>query len=190
VPGERDRAPQQRRERRDTLAEAERGPHQDRAADVAEADGSAPVNTAPTTMPRLAASRISSGTRGIARPRTGWSHSTISGATSRAPAASPSHHVSQTLPKREGSSSPPRTSAPTPIDALTLVATRPASVVKRSTRWGSPNAWTPPAKRLTSSAPSAASQVLPNAMPTDVPKVPAVVQLTTNAPMNTAGSTR
>src|SRR5437773_17916 len=48
----------------------------------------------------------------------------------------------------------------------------------------------PPAKRLTSQAPTSASSVLPTAMPTEVAIDPAVVMFTTKAPSSTAGHRR
>ncbi|MND08194.1 hypothetical protein D3C83_306520 [compost metagenome] len=57
--------------------------------------------------------------------------STSSGVTIKAPAASPSHHVSQMAPNALHEASPASTSEITPIVALTVVQISPASNAKR-----------------------------------------------------------
>ena len=100
--------------------------------------------------------------------------------------ASPSHHVSQMDPKRSARAAPLSASDPTPIVALSIVLITPASTAKRTTLPGVSNASRPPAKRPMSSAPTAASSMLPVAMLLQAGSDPRVVMLTSSAPTRDA----
>ncbi len=95
-------------------------------------------------------------------------HSNSSGATIKAPAASPSHHVSQIAPNCRSSASPVSTKLVTPIVALIEVLTRPASTENATMSRARLNAASPFAYRLTRNAPATASSVLPAAMPSEL----------------------
>ncbi len=78
----------------------------------------------------------------------------------------------------------------TPRVALTAVLPRPAKAANLKTSRGRSKAWSPPANRSTSQAPTSPSTVFPVAMPRDVPAVPTVVRLTRKAPAKMPGHTR
>src|SRR5690242_7003893 len=99
-----------------------------------------------------------------------------------APAASPSHHVSQSVPASDGGATPPSTRVATPTLALTRVATSPASTTKRTTPEGVSSRPSAPTKRQTSQAPNMASRVLPTAITAAGPTGSGENTLATNAP--------
>ncbi len=117
-------------------------------------------------------------------------HKIRNGAITSAPAASPSHQVSQISEVPAGRASPPRIRTPTPIVALTAVASRPASPAKRKMFLGESRTRPSETKRRTSHAPSRASVVLPIAIPAEVSGLPVVVRLTRNAAIPMPGHTR
>src|SRR5215470_6180338 len=155
------------------------------------AAGSIPPKTTPVTATTVAARRPASAGRCLSGEGVGGlMHNTSSGAITRAPATSPSHHVSQIGPYADHAANPASASVVTPMVALIAVLTSPARTANRNTSAGRLKLSTPLAKRLTSDAATTASSVLPVAIPSDVSTVPAVVTLTTNAPANSAGQMR
>src|SRR5881397_1188899 len=78
----------------------------------------------------------------------------------------------------------------TPTVALTIVLRPAASAMNFKISLGRESASAPPAKRLTSQAPTRPSSVFPAAIPADVASEPAVVAFARKAPSAIAGQTR
>src|SRR5438128_4688820 len=117
-------------------------------------------------------------------------HSTRTGPTTRAPTASPSHHVNQIAGYSRQLAFPPSVRLLAPIVALTVVLKSPPSTTNLKTSRERLKTSRPFAKILTRSAPSRPSKVLPSAMPIEVTIDPVVVTFTRKAPAKTAGHTR
>jgi hypothetical protein len=121
------------------------------------------------------------------QPRT---HSIIAGAMTRAPAASPNHHVMKIGTMRPGSAYPARVRLPTPTSAAIGVAHNRPINAKRVTPLAVSNVAVPPDQRLISQAPARLSNVLPSEIAADVATDPAVVALARKAASRMAGQTR
>src|SRR5215472_9535265 len=112
------------------------------------------------------------------------------GAKTRAPAASPSHHVRQIIEYWLHGANPPRTRLRTPKLAAMAVLSRPAYKANRRMSQVRSKARAPLAKRTARTAAKTASSVLPAAMPKEVRTVPNVVTLTRKAPRKMEGQKR
>src|SRR5437762_5477011 len=113
-------------------------------------------------------------------------HRITTGAKIRSPVASPSHHVVHIDAYLAQSAKPVTARLVTPILGLTI-ALAIAAKANLKTSCGLSKTRVPPANRVSSHAPQTASSVFPAPIATDVAKLPAVVRLTRNAPMKTAG---
>jgi hypothetical protein len=119
----------------------------------------------------------------------GAAHRTITGVSTRAPARSPSHQVTQIGTKFAHAAEPARHSAPTPMVALSGVAMARQISANFATLSGVAKVSRPSDQRLTRAAPASASSVLPTAIAAAVAPVP-VIALTRYAPIAIAGATR
>ena len=148
----------------------------------------APNRTRPGSTNASVASCVAS-LMAIKRNRGAILQRMISGATTRSPVASPSHHVSQIAPYCVQLAKPPKARLLTPNMGLITVLNMTATVNLKTSCERSKTR-IPLAKRLTSQAPQTASSVLPVAIQSEVEILPAVVALTKNAPTKIAGQTR
>ena len=117
-------------------------------------------------------------------------HSTIAGVTTRAPAVSPSHQVTQISAKSSQRARPATVSVTTPTEALITVAGPTQTSANFATRAGVVKVCAPPDHCMIRKPPASASIVLPSAIKADVANVPAVVALAANAPTRIAGHIR
>src|SRR5262249_4764601 len=150
------------------------GKHRNATGVVRAPMSSAPPKTvvATPTTTMIAASASAGRRRRSAQP--GSTAQTMrNGATTSAPAASPSHQVSQIGANVLHGAYPASARLVTPMVALTAVATIPAERAKAKMLRGNVNAATPLANRRTSQTPRSASSVFPTAIPSDVDAVPA-----------------
>src|SRR6266550_666595 len=108
--------------------------------------------------------------------------SKMTGATTIAPTASPSHHVNQMRPYSGHGANPAHDKLVTPTVALIAVLAKAARTTNRARPLPRCNAERPPANRFTRYAPVSTSSVLPAAIATDVKSDPAVVSFTRSAP--------
>src|ERR1043166_5191785 len=135
------------------------------------------------TTSTVKSSPAASTSRLALKSRRGWvAQITSSGAITRSPAMSPSHQVNHTNQYCSQRAKPPKHKLVTPRQALTAVLNTPASKTNLKMFRARSKTSRPLANRLTSQAPSAASKVLPAAMPSDVAVEPWVVMLTRTAP--------
>src|SRR5262245_41585624 len=112
----------------------------------------------------------------------------MSGETTTAPDASPSHQVVQRSRYCGHDARWASISVVTPMVALSAGGIAAPAAANRKTSDALSNAAVPRANCVTSHAPTVASSVLPSAIPSDVRIEPAVVTLTTNALMKMAGT--
>jgi hypothetical protein len=114
----------------------------------------------------------------------------MAGVTTRAPAASPSHHVTQIGENFAQAAKPATHNVVTPMLALMTVAGPTQTSANFATCAGVPKVLAPPDQRPIRKPPTTASSVLPAAMTAEVSSVPAVVALAAKAPAKIAGQTR
>ena len=117
-------------------------------------------------------------------------HSTIAGVTTSAPAASPSHQVTQIGSKFSQAAKPATHSVTTPTVALMTVAGPTQTKANFATRAGLVKVSTPRDQWMIRYPPTTASSVLPAAISAEVASVPAVVALAAKAPIRIAGQMR
>ena len=110
-------------------------------------------------------------------------HSTIAGVTTSAPAASPSHQVTQIGSKFSQAAKPATHSVTTPTVALMTVAGPTQTKANFATRAGLVKVSTPRDQWMIRYPPTTASSVLPAAISAEVSSVPAVVALAAKAPI-------
>ena len=177
--------------RKRNVAHASPGKHRNWTGRFLDPNTGMPPNTnSPVAMTYANISTASSSFRPLHLSRCRSAHSTRNGATTSAPAASPSHHVSQMPGACGPDASLPSSRQATPIVALTVVPMVPASNAYAKMSRGTSKQRRPCANRRTSPLATTASSVLPMPIPIEVAIPPAVVTFTRNAPSSTPGQTR
>ncbi len=146
--------------------------------------------TAPTATAQAMTAPAAANSSRRKAPRQFCAHSTIAGVTTSAPAASPSHQVTQIGEKFCHAAKPATLSVTTPTVALITVAGPTTTSANFATPAGVRKVSRPPAQCRISRPPTTASSVLPTAISAEVSKVPAVVALAAKAAATIAGQTR